>query len=648
MSYNVRLYKNTGFNAVNIPYSPNLLDEFDYIDVQPIDVLQDRLSFIDVRINWENVQDCDYCRVNQTYYYIIDFSMSSPDVCRLKLAINFILTAGGIANLTILSGLTERILFWDHGTNDLSLRELGYICNNDPYLLPALETDYKGGWQHIEAEMHTFVESTVDLLEMGEDESNFLYHKTTVYQTTIGSNNYTVSVPESRPLTRYTDFGTGISTRTILYDLDAPGNPEYSQKQQVLKGIERCRALGIEGAIVNQFSLSTRLVDITYRTIGRYPSIEVQRIVGKPNLTGDVTGWSYDYSGDYGIDLIHPEIMLTGASSIGMISASGESVEISPCDTAIEANPSFKIIVDPHSDGRPYYIFNDYERAVTTMEADKWFYPRTAGLQWKQIPLYFSTQSGNLLNTLRYDLASESLYQQGINAQQSRDLALQKYDYDLASNYITSTARGAYEGAMTASKNGEGASGIIAGTLAGTIGPMIGTGTTIIANNYGAGPRNELEYQLNGALEQSLRTLDYQIAKEALEYGIQNYSAVKPTIMFPYNTETLRDYEGNGVFCYKRRLRKSDLLRLDRIISAYGYAFQKVLTPFDLDKGRLFNYVKANVSVGGALYSTTGTVIKSFPKWLCDGISSQLSGGVRIWKVRPSGQLIHGAGNAER
>ena len=37
--FNCRLYKNSGFNAVNIPDSPALLEELNYVDVQPLDIL---------------------------------------------------------------------------------------------------------------------------------------------------------------------------------------------------------------------------------------------------------------------------------------------------------------------------------------------------------------------------------------------------------------------------------------------------------------------------------------------------------------------------------------------------------------------------------------------------------------------------------
>ena len=108
------------------------------------------------------------------------------------------------------------------------------------------------------------------------------------------------------------------------------------------------------------------------------------------------------------------------------------------------------------------------------------------------------------------------------------------------------------------------------------------------------------------------------------ELKISN-TIVAPDVHFP-NSETLRDFLGNGLYVIQYRPVKSDRKKMDRILTMYGYKDTKVLENSDFSGRSKFNYVKANsVSIGN----------KNVPAWIREAAASQLANGVRIWHQLP-------------
>ena len=131
--YSCRLYFNTGFNSNNIPDSPALLDRCNYKDVPSLDIMQDRfLSEIRVKARWNEVKDCDYCVLytdSSKWAYSVDtISMVATDVAVLSVTQDFINSVGGVANLKILDGITDRV----HVTSD----DYGEYTAEDELLTP--------------------------------------------------------------------------------------------------------------------------------------------------------------------------------------------------------------------------------------------------------------------------------------------------------------------------------------------------------------------------------------------------------------------------------------------------------------------------------------------------------------------------------
>ena len=159
-AYNCTLYLNTGFNTINIPDSPALVNGMSSISVPALDINQERfLPSVRVRATWVQVKDADYCKVGDFYYTIQSITMTSQDVAEISLIPDYITSAGGPAALEILDGLTSRV----HVSDD----SFGLYGGNDPYMNPAYDMDVISGVYKFGGTVETFVESTLNLESLG-------------------------------------------------------------------------------------------------------------------------------------------------------------------------------------------------------------------------------------------------------------------------------------------------------------------------------------------------------------------------------------------------------------------------------------------------------------------------------------------------
>lgn len=168
MSYNCRLYFNSGFNSSNIPDSPALLNTINFLDVPALEIMQDKfLSEIRVKAKWEDIQDCDYLRLlnttnNKQWFYSVEaIAMQATDCALLSVIPDFITSIGGVANLKIIDGITERV----HVTDDT----FGKYTEPDPLTAPVEPLQISKVWVQISDEAYTLIESTLDIpLQMNE------------------------------------------------------------------------------------------------------------------------------------------------------------------------------------------------------------------------------------------------------------------------------------------------------------------------------------------------------------------------------------------------------------------------------------------------------------------------------------------------
>ena len=114
--WKVRLYKSTGFNLVNVPDDPSLLEQKPHKNFGVIDCLQRYfLSYITIRAFEDDVILGDFLKLyddenenNYAYYVVNGYTMTSGDTVQLNVAMEPLLTCGGIDNITIVDGIVTR------------------------------------------------------------------------------------------------------------------------------------------------------------------------------------------------------------------------------------------------------------------------------------------------------------------------------------------------------------------------------------------------------------------------------------------------------------------------------------------------------------------------------------------------------------
>lgn len=585
MSYSCRVYINTGFNSSNIPDRPQLLDTCSFVDVSPLEIMQDRfLQDIRVKANWQQIQDADYLRlVNQTtgkmwFYSIEQISMQASDVALFKVIPDYINSIGGVSSLQIIDGITERV----HVSDD----SFGLYTETDPLTTPAEPLEISKVWVQVNESANTILESTIDIpLQMRETAG------TTFTDTAETGEEVSVTVPtvltdvQFDPLqTTFNLDGSEINVKqqTKCYNMTTVNTEEY---KTLIAGLNRLRSLGVENALISQVSIPTEFVQVNMATPVTFDNGYIWTLVR--DLTGKWTendiDIPYSYTGAQNNRLNYGEF-----TKYGIITTSGESCEFDAEDIIEtgKTHPTLRKVGDPRPNGKPYFRFKTVNGDSSLLG---FFRNCISGLPWRNVPLLFREQSGNALNTLRYE--------------NSKNLSTNAYEYGTAQNELSNMTNVFNSLFSTAGSIG---SGNIVGALQG------------VGNAFANDTRLTIE-QMNRDISTTISRKN-----ELSELALAN-NVVVPTVNFPMNAEFLRDFYGNGALVYRYLYSANDIARIDRLLTMYGYKFSKPLTKEDFFTRENFNFVLCrNVTVTGN------------SKWINDGVREQIANGVRVWHVLPS------------
>lgn len=610
-TYSVDVFIDTGFNSINIPYDSNVILSAtqNVVNCPAIELMQAReLGQIAITSNgaatYDNLKNADFCRLVRSdnaetvWYAVNDVQMTSPDVCTLFVTIDYILTAGGCSELEILDGITER--------HHVAVADdtFGAYTEEDPYMVPSdpLEIDIEGTGMAFNAvpgsQGKTLLSSTVDLVDMGTSQD------ATAYVPTNGTDNPEVSVPDiylSDTQSVVTMLFPGVSPNPTY----APPNLTYYDPTvlAVKKGVERVRALGIESCITRQWDCSV------YGTVGSTD--------GSGRVT-NLIGQCYDYSGQtplYEYATVKNKRVLYGelSSYVIICIASGNSAEFRPEDI-VESGatcPTLTIVTDPRPDGKPYYRFKTYKG-----QTSNFFVNCISGMEWADVPLVYEGASGKAISQQKF------ITEQAIKDFSAR---VQTHAAEVGMNMGAVSA-----GAMLGAGVGAGMPGAIAGgastllSQTGIIEDLAQMGGMI--GEMRRGYTGESEYVLNPA-QKIAQQRRIERAQE-LQGFMLDTQVVAPQVAFP-RSESIRDFIGNGVFCYRYRPSAADIAKLDKILTMYGYRHTAPLTTSMLGVRSKFSYVRA---AGVSVKLKSGNRL---PRWIREGIAGEFAVGVRIWKTRP-------------
>lgn len=580
--YEVKAYFHTGFNAVNIPASPSILESAGTSRTFPaVELLQDDgLSFVSVRSTWDEISEVDYVKVGDIYYAVSGSpTMTSADVATIPLLADYLTTAGGAANLSYTDGLVSRMTVQDDSW--------GAYPEHDDYMAPAEPLMMDVG-QYVgdagASSSYLFIESTIDLPELAKqfnDDGSFSGVGMTFTDEATGA---TVTVPYTGGDPGHTIFYVNnysfTSMGTKLYD----GN-----NANIKKALSALRCIGATTSIISQVSVPKTLVTAAITNDG-----EVTSVTAKVTTEAD-SGLNPYFSGSSLKKIDYSDFV-----QYGMITAGGSKMTATPLQVSPTGeSPKVSYLSDPRPTGKVYFKFSSLPGSTS---GAGFFLSCVDGAEWPSVPLVWREAEGSYQNKISYQLDAKS--------------AATDYKYQQLSADI------------------------------GQAGQAVGTAFNIASNILGFGfgkqtAKDEAKMGLNNAssglsgiasifqseMDMNNRKSQYAIARQK---ELQNYAVsqtvIIPQIQCPFNASTLRDFYGNGAFTYRLRYTNTDVARIYLILKRFGYKMTCKLQSGAFAEGPDgFAYVEAS----GA------QVADNIPKRWKDGIAEQISNGVRVWYKHP-------------
>lgn len=688
--YTARVWKNTGFNSVNIPDKPATLGNT-YLDFPIMDILQNLyLSSISIKLNptgmnagsakhrgFADIQQADYLaiisddsgsgryHVQTAYYSINSVEMTSADVAKLHITMDSFLTMGGVDGLQVVSGITERRNITD------AENIFGYYTEEDPFLNPTQPLIAEYGCDAASAdfvnsgyckygvffqdpeytigngynyEHKSLVRSALDLTNSG----NFLQFDTQ-YLTENSPVPYVKSLSNSD--TGKPEMGlpgpivsvTGTTTLVPDGELNTykePGVKYFDgNTNSVLENIQIARSLGIENAITASWKIPSNLFVIN----GSPSPTSIMSKTRYANL-GNFRGTNGIYRYIYSTSPHYLRTMTGALNKFVMVSiATGSSTEANPEDlmpdsmllpkTDLAGNTMGPLIMnvgDPRPEGKPYFNFLRLR--------NKNLVPGTNPT--RNVNFYENCVEGMtwLESPILYDSnRGNMIYQTRYSANQANK------DFWSAPQILA-----AFNGQGVTSSLGNFATGAASGNaLAAGTGAVFGSGfgkyatyqaayDVIAKNNVG-----DSEYDNNLSLAMGGNKIAQAQVQRQFERNLENIEltlntqVIEPSVAFPQN-QSLRDCVGNGVLVYRLRPTDADLARFDKILARFGH---KISEPFVkahmTNSAENWNYLK----VQGATFKPVSTgYTQAGNHRMLDDITMLFSGGVRIWHTLPSQQ----------
>lgn len=599
MSYSITFYFGTGLNAQNTVDTPAKLEAIatSSLNVPNCDILHVRgLSSITVAATYNSIKNADYLKASDgtdTAYFFItgDIVPTSQDVCTVPVCIDYWLTGGGIANTGFLDGITNR--------HHIPIADdtFGAYTEEDPYIVPSkpleiVDGGLKMNYKATAANSVQLAEGLLDIGAMGETTAT----EAITYTDPVTGEK--VTCPKTIPLTstKRTLVEVGVPHEGSTMNTVTPNTCYFDTSNPTTQaGIGKIRDVGAEGSILNAWIVPSAKVSATIAADGRCSKLET-------TADSASSGLPFEYAS------VHNKRVLYGSLNRYVLSpiASGNSAEFNPEDIyhSGDVSPVIVGLQDPRPHGAPLYRPEYYKGST------EFFINYVPGLEWQTAPLVFYDKSGKEIDA--FNFKSNRIYQQGVWRGQSKvgQLAEASRRISEDANYVTGVIGAGFDSAGVAAEGG----------FAQAMAP-IGVAQVGLSQSYNIAARRTIA----DAGREAERYAYYEGKNKDLAQFNLTQSVVEPTLMFP-RSETIRDFLGNGVRVYRYRFSASDVTKIDKILTMYGYKDTKPLEASDFTNRTKFNYVQASgISVSN----------NNMPRWIREGIAMQLSIGVRIWHVKP-------------
>ena len=378
MSVAVRVYRNSGFSEHDIPDSIELLDSCSHFDTTEALVINDIRAISEIHIkcsNFNDVKTADYVLLRDitnndiALYPVINPHRYNSDTVILTLGpMDYINTYGGIRNLQILDGITERV----HCAAGEDV--YGAFDEDDPLMTPIKPLQVLTEWHTPGNGYQVYIESTLDPKKTANTGRSKKFDVS-------GDSDAWVCVPEAVPISLYTDFKiSGQSNQTNR------GTAMFNASDADVKSaVATLRSLGLEQAIVSQTKFPTAFVEFSNYL-----------------FEGKSGSWNSSFNFIQHSSAKNNRLNYANYEKYGIITCAGDSCEYEPAALYNGANkPVIDYKADPNPDGKPYF------RYKTVNKNNEFWRNCLSGMTWKQVPLMFTGKSGSAIDTARFQNQSE-------------------------------------------------------------------------------------------------------------------------------------------------------------------------------------------------------------------------------------------------
>lgn len=642
MNASVTVYFNTGFNGIDIPASPAVLEtaaKKTYADVFYIREDIDKPS-IRIKDSYENLCAVDYCAITTsrgTSYFFASPSALTKGVTVLALDLDALLTMGGAANLNYISGWQER----------------GHIKKTDDVLFSNIAAeDWVPSQPLLNANM-TEVHGNSGSSEVLEDlnlvTSNVDFASITDPSLPSDEQLVYAGVHNGETKMFWPKIPAALSTSYSMYDFDISNTREFAVAQTRVYAIKDYRQQGnpdiprAKEALERLFSAGQLQLQNSYIIPKEY--IESTTFSSLTGDVGHITGFHelknlanmpYEYTVP-GYTVKNKKVFSTFRQYAIVCVASGDTIIKSAEDiyNSGDINPSIKLWADPSSTGKPYARFS-YIKGAPYQFADC-----VKGLQWANNQLVMEGASGSLWNSIDNAFANQqlqreqsmNLFNAGIAAQNA---GLSKEIMDTSLKY-----RGMgylLDQTQNNANFGMGALKMAGGDIVGGGKDVLSAGLARSRANLSLAEANDMNRLQTQQLWNSMQAESSraEMANNSIQNQInqnnigliRSNNIVAPTVMFTPE-QNLGLYGYNYFVAYEIRKSDADLKSEDMYYQRYGYnGLHRPLTAQCFNERQYYNYVQAfDVNIKS---STAQFGLRVRTKAI-----AQLNKGVRVWKVLP-------------
>ena len=622
---------NTGFNSINVPDSETTLERAanSYKDFPAIDCLQRYfLSNIIIRAFEDDVINGDYIKLwddenpnRFAFYSMSGFTMTSGDTIDLAIAMDPLLTCGGIDNIDFLDGMVSRRNLADGEETP---------TEDDPYLVPQKLTlvpvgEYFGAYasqSHQYGEQLLIVRSLYDITG-----HNTLKIAQDVTDVTITQDKFTGSLV-STPVLK----SEGMVSETRIYfdgaDLDVSDGTLYQvfntggysqlNKSQMMDNIKKLIEFGRTDVVLNMYyipSCFNKYISpndsgvLTQMAIKRYDTVANGDAYFNSIVAERIPYDAYTYKANNERVYIGKHF-----AYVFTVRDSGDSVTINPEDIMYDSTsnlPTIAISLDPRANGKVTYypltrnVYGGENELIQPYDERALPPKHVSSKGWANAECFVNGAAGIRLKAdqfaLNDKLATESAELDLAAKLNEGDYGWGALKYGNIKNRVNKYVQADYLGDVA------------------DVESMAG-----LAGRHGEAER--LEYgDLYARGNEYAKTM-YTRATDRMKEQQQLIQASIPQVTTVSKSSDDTLVTTTALSVYRSMISEEDLKRFDKIIDRFGVKKTGPIEKDMLTSRVSFNYIDAS-----------GVSVKcdTVPKSVRNELSSLFNGGVRIWHVRP-------------